>query len=224
MDNMLEIFLSKEYEEKINKKMMWYDYSFPKEEVMNYINDVLEIPLSDFMDDIFGVTTGEVIEAKDVFQFSSINDATFRMCEEVFEYGNPGLTHIEAGKLLLNDGMDRKNGALTKYGENHVKTARDLGLMYDVTGSYFLSCIGQVINELPEYKRNKLLVRLTLRNKLVRRLIKTAQDGEVHARVVMDMLSDSTYTRRKPNVKQILSILENSDEYDFSLYINRIIF
>lgn len=224
MNKTLELFLSKEYEDKINKKMMWYDYTFPKDEVISYIIKVIEVPVSDFMDNIFGITTGDTISAKDVFQFSSLNDATFRMCEEVFKYGNPGLTHIEAGKLLLNDGVKRKDGALTKYGENHVKTARDLGLMYEITGSYFLSCIGQVINELPEDKQEKLLVRLALRNKLVRRLLKTVQYGEVHAREVLGMLSDSTYTRRKPNVKKILSILEESSEYDFSTYLDRIIY
>ena len=41
-------------------------------------------------------------------------------------------------------------------------------------------------------------------------------------REFMYMLSDSTYVRRKSNVKKIINILKLSEEYDFNTFVDKI--
>ena len=125
---------------------------------------------------------------------------------------------------MLDDGAQRKDMAYIKYGENHLKTAEALGLLYELTRTYFLSCIGTVYISLCEEDQKRLLTRLFLRNKLISRLIKVTNTSNIDARQFLYMLSDSTYIRRKSNLKCILHFLQESTEYDFSGMISRIHF
>ena len=125
---------------------------------------------------------------------------------------------------MLNDGVLRKDMAYIKYGENHLKTAEALGLLYELTRTYFVSCIGEIYLTLDEEDRKKLNVRLFLRNKFIARLIKATATGKVDARQFLYMLSDATYIRRKSNIKCILRYLSESTEYDFSVLFNNIYF
>ena len=125
---------------------------------------------------------------------------------------------------MLNDGKERKEGALTKYGENHAKTAEAIGLLFELHRTYFLSIYGYAFLELSASGREKLLVRLLLRNKFIVRLFKASNNGNVEMRNFLYMLSDTTYVRRRSNIRSILNVLQNSTEFDFSTFINRIKF
>lgn len=222
--SILDAFYSRTYENDINKKMLYYNYVFPTEEVESYVRQILCIPVEQFIQRDVHMETVEAIIPKDVFQFSSLEAGTVKICNVLNEAGNPGVTFIQAGKLLLDDGTQRKDGAYIKYGENHLKTAEALGLLYELTHTYFVSCIGTVYSKLSEEDRYKLTVRLFLRNKFVARLIKATAAANVDARQFLYMLSDSTYTRRKSNIKCILRFLQESMEYDFSAIIDKIYF
>lgn len=215
MDNILEIFFLRDYEKKVNMKMMYYNYEFPYEEFYKYIEHLVNVPIADFLDYIFQELGEEGITAKDIFQFSNFEDCTVNLCNLLKSCNNPGVTHIDAGRLLLSDGKKRKDGAYTKYGENHLKTGLLLGLIFSITNTYFLSSIGMVYNEINENTRYKLLTRLILRNKLVIRMIRATRNGKVNMRQFLYMLSDSTFIRRRSNIKTILGILAESKEYDF---------
>ena len=222
--DILDAFYSRTYENSINKKMLYYNYNFPKEEVEDYVRQVLNVPIESFIQYDIEAETVEAITPKDVFQFSTLEAGTNHICHALHHANNPGVTFIEAGKLLLDDGAQRKDMAYIKYGENHLKTAEALGLLYELTRTYFLSCIGTVYISLCEEDQKRLLIRLFLRNKLISRLIKVTNASNVDARQFLYMLSASTYIRRKSNLKCILHFLQESTEYDFSGMINRIHF
>ena len=224
MEKILEVFCSRFFENDINKGMLYCDYDFPAERVLSYIQQIVEIPIEQLLFAIEQWEDEEQIQSGDIFQFSNLNDATYRICHVIKAADNPGITFLEAGKLLLNDGKVRKNTAMVKYGENHLKTAESLGLLYELTHVYFLSCIGYVTDLLNDNQREKLLLRLVLRNKLVRALYLASKNGTVNLRQFFYMLSDSTYTRRRSNVRSILSILEKNKEFDFSQFISAISF
>jgi hypothetical protein len=204
--------------------MLYYNYNFPKEEVEDYVRQVLNVPIESFIQYDIEAETVEAITPKDVFQFSTLEAGTNHICQALHHANNPGVTFIEAGKLLLDDGAQRKDMAYIKYGENHLKTAEALGLLYELTRTYFLSCIGTVYISLCEEDQKRLLPRLFLRNKLISRLIKVTNTSNIDARQFLYMLSDSTYIRRKSNLKCILHFLQESTEYDFSGMISRIHF
>lgn len=222
--NILDEFYSRTYENDINKKMLYYNYDFPTEEVENYVRQILCVPVEQFIQRDITMETAEAITPKDVFQFSTLEAGTDHICQVLSEAGNPGVTFIQAGKLLLDDGTQRKDMAYIKYGENHLKTAEALGLLYELTRTYFVSCIGMIYLNLDTEDRKKLNVRLFLRNKFVARLIKATASANVDARQFLYMLSDATYIRRKSNIKCILRYLQGSTEYDFTAITQKIIF
>ena len=222
--SILDAFYSRTYEKDINKKMLYYNYDFPTEEVENYVRQILCVPVEQFIQRDITMETAEAITPKDVFQFSTLEAGTDHICQVLNEAGNPGVTFIQAGKLLLDDGSQRKDMAYIKYGENHLKTAEALGLLYELTHTYFVSCVGMIYLNLNEEDRKKLNVRLFLRNKFIARLIKATASANVDARQFLYMLSDSTYIRRKSNIKCILRYLQDSTEYDFSEIFQKIYF
>ena len=225
MQDLIELFFSRQFEEQINAKMLYYNYTFPTEDVMSYINQVISIPIQALLNEIIQKEDEEEqISPKDVFQFSDFQDATITICNHLKASNDPGVTFIEAGKMLLNDGKYRNDVALRKYGENHLKTAEMLGLLNELSYTYFLSCIGYLFPELSQDTQSKLLVRLVLRDKLIRNLYCASQNGSVSVRQSLYMLSDSTYIRRRSNIKRILKILTESYEYDFSDFINKLRF
>lgn len=222
--DILDAFYSRTYEKEINKKMLYYNYIFPKEEVEDYVRQILCVPVELFIQRDLEAETAEAITPKDVFQFSTLEAGTDHVCHSLSNAGNPGVTFIEAGKLMLNDGKQRKDMAYIKYGENHLKTAEALGLLYELTRTYFVSCIGEIYLTLSDEDKKRLNTRLFLRNKFISRLIKVTANGRVDARQFLYMLSDATYIRRKSNIKCIIRYLSESSEYDFSTLFENIYF
>lgn len=222
--DILDAFYSRTYESSINNKMLYYSYVLPLEELEAYVRQILCVPIEQLVKRDIASETVEAITPKDVFQFSTLEAGTDYICQALSDAGNPGVTFIEAGKLLLDDGKPRKDTAYIKYGENHLKTAELLGLLFELTHTYFLSCVGVEYLRLNDEDRRKLLVRLFLRNKFIARLIKATATGNVNARQFLYMLSDATYTRRKSNIKRILRYLQEAGEYDFSEIASKIFF
>lgn len=223
MDNIIIEFYSGKYEKRINKNSLYYSYDFPEQEVRAYVQEIISEPIDRYIAYIKALKEREQITSKDVFQFSDLSDATIVICEKIKAHNNPGVRYIDVGKILLDDGKVRKDGAYTKYGENHVKTAEAMGLFFELSRTYFLSCLGYVYCDLSDDDRQKLLTRLLLRNRLIIRMMQASGNGNVNAREFLYMLSDSTYLRRKSNIKAVLNILGSSDEYDFTDFIEKII-
>ncbi len=223
MNDIVKEFYSGKYEKKINNNSLYFSYDFPEQEVRGYVEKIISEPIERYIAYIKGLKEREQITAKDVFQFSDLADATVIICEKVKANNNPGMKYIDVGKLLLDDGEIRKDGAYIKYGENHVKTAEAMGLFFELSRTYFLSCLGYIYCELSNEDRKKLLIRLLLRNRLIIRLMQASENGTIYAREFFYMLSDSTYLRRKSNVKEVLKILATSEEYDFTDFVGKII-
>lgn len=222
--DILDAFYSRTYESEINNKMLYYNYALPVGEVEDYVRQILRVPIERFVQRDIEIETVDAIKPKDVFQFSTLEAGTDHVCRALYDSGNPGVTFIQAGKLLLDDGNQRSDVAYIKYGENHLKTAEALGLLFELTRTYFVSCIGIVYLKLNDEDKRKLIVRLFLRNKFIARLVKATAIANVDARQFLYMLSDATYIRRKSNIKCILRYLQESTEFDFSEITDKIYF
>ena len=162
--------------------------------------------------------------SKDIFQFSNFCDATLNICDKLKKINNPGMKFLELGQLLLDDEKDRKEGAFIKYGENHTKMAEALGLVFELCHTYYLSGVGYIFIDLNEEDREKLLVRLILRNKLIKRMYQASKNGNINAKEFFYMISESTYIRRRSNIKNVFDVLQRSHEYDFSSFVELIQF
>lgn len=85
-----------------------------------------------------------------------------------------------------------------------------------------ISGVGYIFIELNEADRAKLLTRMILRSKLFTRMMQASANGKVNMREFLYMLSDSTYVRRRSNVKKMMGYLITSKEYDFNVFIEKI--
>lgn len=210
-NNALQAFFERSFEKPINEKMMYYSYSIESDLVTNFILSIVGIPLSTFLDYMRENYNVSYLESKDVVQFSDLNDCTTNICKKIKLNGDNGVNAFEIGQLLEDDGKERKNGALIKYGENHAKTATNLGLLQCIENKFFLSCFGYVYDELNGDNKNAFLMRLILRNKLIWRLLYKAMiKGGSNYYFETGFLSKSTQLRRKANVKSLFDVLKQS--------------
>lgn len=216
-------FFNRRYESFINENLLEYDYAFPSEEVYSYINSVLLVPMESFLSTAYFARKDLMLKTTDFLQFSSLEDATETICSCYKGENNPGFTAEETGRLLLKNEEPKKLLAYRKYGENHAKAAEALGLVYSITQVYFLSCLGMVYTELEHEKQMKLLCRMVLRTREIEQLYRNYSAGiKTNAREYMGALSDSTYRRRRSNLRRLLQVLEESDEFDFSGFLQSI--
>ena len=217
-------FYSREYEKSVNRMSIYYSFVTPKDEIRRYIDRIISVPIDEYVNYDISSKQNDGIVSDDIFQFSNFEDASYNICVGMKKQSNPGIKHIDAGRILLDDGLVRNEVAYVKYGENHLKCAELLGLVFDLNRTYFLSCLGMIIDEISKEERDKLIVRMIVRNKLVSVLIKETTKSVIELRNLFGMLSDSTYLRRRSSVKRILKVLLSSDEYDFSSLYNGIVF
>ena len=223
IDNITLDFYKRTFESHVNEKMLEYDYIFPADRVKDYISSITSVEMSEFLNTLISVGDDEVITTADLLQFSSLNDATEIICSSLIEEKNPGMEAVEIGRLLLKNEEPKKKLAYRKYGENHAKAAEAFGLVYSITKVYFLSCIGMEYPYLNQRLKERLLARMVLRTKEIEQLYRLYVSGNsISAREYMRDLSDSTYRRRRSNLRRLLRVLQVNDEYDFSPFINSI--
>lgn len=211
MKNSLDRFFYKEYEDEINANLLENNYAFPRNEVLNYIRELNDLDISEYLSWLDNNFTMTVITIEDAVQYSSINVVTNQISEKMISAGDSGYTHLQIGKILQDDGLDRTDGTYTKYGENHAKTAAYLGYLYSLNRCYYVSCIGYVINELSEYEQGKLFARLMVRTNLFKTVYYLSKSGMVNMREVFDMLSEKTYVRRRSNIKMFFQKLVSNE-------------
>lgn len=220
---LLNDFFNQTFESAINEKMMYYSYEFEYDLVLKNIYELLEIDLSEFLNYIISNYNVHYLTSEDVVQFSDFDDCTENICSLYKLNGDTGFKFVETGRMLLDDGIERNDGAYRKYGENHSKTACNLGLLQVNEHTYYLSCLGYIFNTLESEVKNNLVCRLILRNKLIKRLLyKVIRDGQAIYNNEVIFLKESTINRRKSNVKKLLKfIVDNND--CFSEIIQKII-
>lgn len=208
--DLLELFFNQTFEESINKEMLNYDYVFPHEKIKEYARMLIDIPLHAFIEKIRSKVY-LAITCKEISQYSSLNDATSRYCQVLDENGDKGYKFEDVGRLLLNDGTSREVGAYRKYGENHSKTACQLGLAQNIYNNFYLSSLGKIYNTLDDADKKALLARTILRNTLYARIFSIIENQDVNIAQLCQSLSASTIIRRRSNVLKLCKIV--SEEY-----------
>lgn len=203
----LKAFFSKSFESEINEKLFIRNYKMDVDSVVSYAKCLIQSPVPLFICYIIDNCPTSYITYQDVVQFSSFADATEGVCRALSEVDNNGLSTIEVGRALLNDGKERKDSALRKYGENHAKTAIELGLVNAYYSRYYLTCLGLIFPQLESFDQKELLRRTILRNRFFQKVVKKSQQGPVSLMNEISFLSESTAKRRMPNVRLLYSLL-----------------
>ncbi len=221
-DDLLRIFFQRTIEEDYNEKLFKRSYILPQDEVLEYVRNLLEIPIDDFFAYMHQYNRSYSFSVREIPQYSSLEDATIRLCYGLKEANDPGLSFVEVGELLRHGDGIRKQGANQKYGENHSKTAADFGLVQisPISHKIFLSAIGYVFDSLSTNEQEEYLARAVLRNSFINCILARATHQQIVLYDEMSILSQSTIYRRMPNVKGYLRLLNGKGKELSAVIIN----
>lgn len=197
-------FFHGDYEYAMNEKIL-DDYSFdiPKREIIDYIKSIISIPYEDFLYFLISWDFPK-IGPGDITQSSSFSAAEIEMCEVLIAEGNPGLDFLSIGKLFPQYCKSQSDWALRKYGENQVKTSKQLGLTFCYFNNWYLNCFGYVYPELSDLDKNSFIARIILRDPLYGAIMKALIYRDITFNEFLIGLSGSTISRRLPGIKRIL--------------------
>lgn len=206
---LIELFYNRTYEKFVNKQILDdKNYIVPRQQLINYVYQLLDLPLAEFIDYIrehINIDNSQ-IKVSDITQISTFSSCEIEMCNALLWANNPGLQFVDIGRLFPDTVSSSTIGAYRKYGENHIKASSQLGLTFEYYDYWYLSCIGYIYPELNENLRRKLLARTITRNKLYQKMLLDILSHDIRPESYMYMLSDSTIKRRVNNVCFFLNI------------------
>lgn len=206
-NELIELFFNRTYEKFVNKKILDdKNYIVPRQQLVSYVHELINIPYFDFISHIKETVRNVTIIGADITQFSSFEACEIGMCEALVWANNPGCQFIDIGRMFPQYVHTRNDAAYRKYGENHIKTATQLGLTFEYYEYWYLSCLGYIYSSLNSDERNKLLARTLIRNPLYQQMILDILVHDISAITYMNMLSDTTRLRRQNNVCSLFKI------------------
>lgn len=206
--DVLTLFFTRSYEKQLNEAILDdIDYDIDQYGLLNYVANVLAVPYSEYLAYIAENANEIEVESRHITQSSSFDACEREMIDVFLAEDNRGLSFVDIGKHFTQYIRSDKDGAFRKYGENQVKTAEQLGLVYEYFNRWYLNCTGYIYNELSIEDQHSLLARNLLRDPLYSKMMLDIQEGDIDLLSYMDCIdSDETKRRRYDSVKRLLLI------------------
>lgn len=171
-----------------------------------------EVPLQNILDVIKEEGTKFEIRKADICQFSDFNDCYTKSLSVIINSGLKDVSWIKLGFLLRD--KPRKSGADQKYGENHGKTAVQLGMLQmNERHEFNPTSFGIAFNALSKEDKESLKPKLCLYIPIIHNYFAQGCDPKLLDEY-LTLLSESTQKRRKPNIKKLIEIVNSSLPYD----------
>lgn len=214
-----EDFYSKKFEDESNEILLNERWLFSEKAMEDYVIQITNISLSDYISYCESLPSIPKYTSKDITQLSSLYDCTLGMCKALKEVDH-GLSFTEIA-TKLHDGQYYKynSGALTKYGENQVKTASQLGLTICIKDLWYLSSIGHIFPNLAGDIQNKYFSICLLRDPFYRVLLISLCKQDVKLESYMEILSETTRKRRRSSCLKLINIfLTQCEKEDIKIY------
>lgn len=162
--------------------------------------DLLEIISQDYKP--FGINKA------DICQYSSLDDAYYRVVDLSIRSGISGITWDRMGYLLRI--KPRSKVADTKYGENHGKMAVQMGLCtMDKNHHFWPSQFGVIFNQLSPTEKEILKPKLCLYIPIIQNYFVSGMDDRL-MESYFSLLKESTQKRRRPNINNIIRIVKDA--------------
>lgn len=204
---LIELFYNRTYEKFVNKQIL-DDKNFivPRQQLINYVYELVNIPLIDFIDYIKHNEIDRRLELADITQFSSFSTCEIEMCKALLWANNPGCKYVDIGRFFPNKLISRSESAYWRYGELHIKASTQLGLTFEYYNYWYLSCLGYIYPELEKNLRIQLLARTITRNRLYQQLLIDILDHDVNPEVYINKFPNYNFKRCLRSVYFFLNI------------------
>ena len=202
----IEDFFSKRFENESTNILLEKPAYFSATMMEDYVYQLMSYSLEDYISYLSEHPNKTEITSRDITQLSNFDDCTTNMCGIMLENDNQGLSLTDIATKLHGDDNFKDNAvALTKYGENHVKTACQMGLTVLKNDLWYLTSIGYVINNLPENVQTKYYAINLLRDSFYSKIILSLYEKDTNLRDFMSILSESTQKRRSSSCQKVLA-------------------
>lgn len=182
------------------------------EDTVNIIKFLLSIPMDDFIKNILKMEIEE-FTAENIVQFSNFNHA-YKELLSILLFENKALGYNDLGSKLMHS---KSEVACKKYGENHSKLASEMSYVTLKRNGIMLvelTTLGSVVASINDEDKFLLSVRMLTRNILVRNIINLSEKDFVsYEDLTKSILSTSTMSRRKSNVKKVVELILDSSNY-----------
>jgi len=196
-------FMTRSFEKSVDYYMLAdKNYLVPRQKVHDYIDLVLSIPYSEFID--YVKNNKGIIEEDQLTQSSNFSACSTEMCAAIESKGNLGMRFVDIGQLFPQYIKQQNDTAFRKYGENQIKTSAQLGLSFEYYDYWYLTCVGYVFNELNQQQQEALLARTILRIPLYQDLVLRLMKGDVFLTDYMKQIAPSTQGRRAGSIMRLL--------------------
>ena len=151
------------------------------------------------------------VDKKDISQFSDFKDAYYTIPFMLQNCGIKDVDYSKMGYMLREE--KRKEIADKKYGENHMKTAAQLGLCRFEKCRANANALGSQFIKLSEADRRNILPKLCLFIPFIQNYFMAGATDEVRDKI-LSILSHTTQVRRRPNVNTIIQTVKESIDYE----------
>ncbi len=152
------------------------------------------------------------IDKKDISQFSDFKDAYFTV---PFVLQNCGITDVDYSKMgYMLRSEKRKDVADKKYGENHMKTAAQLGLCKFEKCRANTNSLGNLFIRLSDTDRKNILPKLCLYIPYIQNYFMAGATDDAREEI-LSILSKTTQNRRRSNVNTIIQTIKDSIKHEF---------
>lgn len=185
MELILERFYSgNEVESAQNKILLEYLKRFTIEDILFEIEQSQE--------------TCETVSSSNISQFSDIN-----MVDYVVQIVSDSVDEINYQYVGYMINKNASPGAQTKYGENHLKMAIQMGLVSEKP--YKVTELGVLYLALSPEEKNNVKPKLFLRVPLIQKLLLESKTKKINAmQELRECLSEKTAIRRRSNIRKLL--------------------
>lgn len=202
----IDEFFSKKFENDSTHILLNHKPYFSEEVVRNYIDQIHNIPIHSYIHYLIDHPNLDEITSKDITQLSSFDDCTQNICNVMKENENRGMSFTEIATALHAENEYKDTiGALTKYGENQVKTASQLGLAVYKNELWYLTAVGYIFSSVKDSLQKKYLALTQLRDPFYSKVILSLLNKDTNLKDFMTILSESTQKRRNSSCKKVLS-------------------
>lgn len=168
------------------------------------LDSLIECPLNVLIKYFSNNTETFLPSPSQIPQFSSLDDCF----EAIVKFVRSGLTETDFKKIgFFLRKKPRKDGAETKYGENHIKCAELMGLC-SINKKVVLNAFSYAFEYCDENKRKILKPKLCLGIPIIRNYYTHNQDTD-NLYKNLSCLSESTIKRRKTNLYSIINLINN---------------
>jgi len=151
------------------------------------------------------------INKADIPQFSSFEDCIYKVPYLIKNSQLLDINYEQMGFLLRTE--PRTSVADCKYGENHAKTAHQMGLCAMSKCKINMSCLGEAFISLSFEEQKALAPKLVLYIPLIQNYFAQGKSNML-LESYLSIMSESTKQRRLPNIMTLINKVEPKSPYD----------